>query len=250
MTEALAPHKLGSREWWDDYFSPGGGWETHGGRNQTRAFAEAFMKYVPLDKTRHFTLLDVGCALGEAISLFRENYAMADLFGIDISETAISRCRHRLGNSAHFQVMQIDDISANYDVIYCSAVLEHFADFREKARHLITRCKALYVIVPFNEMRRGKQLQPDPEEHHQHTFGLSSFDFLFSDGLASSIETRVFTCPGAWSWPWPVWIKENLVKNPLRLALRKPIAKNPRMILYDIESAPQAGSSCSDPNLS
>lgn len=233
----VSTHLLGTRDWWDEYFSVGGGWETRGGRIQTKTFAKAFLCRIKLDKESSFRLLDVGCALGDATALFRKHYPKAKLFAIDISETAIRRCREEFGSAATFQVKTIEDIYCFYDVIYCSNVLEHFSDYKRKTRHLVTNCARLFVVVPFRESRHGKLLQNDPNEHHQHTFDFDSFDFLIEEGLATAIHSHVFTCPGAWSWPKRRWLMEMLIKNPLRLVLRKSLLRNPLVILYDISTA-------------
>jgi hypothetical protein len=130
--------------------------------------------------------------------------------------------------------MHIDEVFDIYDIIYISNVLEHFIDYKDKSKHLIRHCKRLCILVPFNELRDGKPLLPDPYEHHQQTFNSNSFNFLLDEKLASSIRTKIFSCPIAWSWSRKRWIKEYLINNPIRLLLGKGLAHNPRIILYDI----------------
>jgi len=228
--------KLETVDWWDEYFLPDGGWEKNQGRLQTTVFAKSFVRYAKLDRDKPFSLLDVGCALGDAIRVFHGNYPLAKLYGIDISKTAISRCKSELGHIAFFEVKSIEEIDQFYDIIYISAVLEHFTDYAEKARHLIEHCKQLFIFVPYLEVRGGKPLEPNSQEHHQHTFDQRSFDFLIEENLALSIKTKNIRCPRAWSWTLEKWIKESLIKNPIRFILKKPLAFNPRMILFDIHS--------------
>src|SRR6185369_16317940 len=61
-------------QWWEVYFAPGGGWEHNGGRRQTRIFAEQFTKRFAMRRDSSFSLLDVGCALGDALRHFAETY--------------------------------------------------------------------------------------------------------------------------------------------------------------------------------
>lgn len=228
--------KVGTKDWWDNYFSSSGGWEKNRGRLQTKVFAESCIKYTNLDRSQEFRLIDVGCALGEAILIFHENYPKAQLFGIDISITAISRCQEELGDIASFEVMKIEEVLDFFHVIYISNVLEHFPDFRDKARHLINHCEKLIILVPFMELIAGKPLKPNPKAHHQHTFNLDSFDFLIKENLSTSINTKVFRCYPAWGWSYSRLLFEYIIKYPLRVLLGKPILRNPRIIMYDVQS--------------
>lgn len=215
----VSTHQLESMEWWDAYFSPGGGWEKNGGREQTRIFAETFCKNVRLPLDRGLKLLDVGCALGEAIRVFRREYPYAELAGIDLSPVAINRCRADLGKLATFSVGSIEEIEGDYDVIYVSNVLEHFADYRQRARHLLKKCRRLCIMVPFEERENGVDLHPDPHKQHQVTFGKNSFDFLLHEGDALTIKKHIVACPGAWGFN-----NSTLIKR-IKLKLKKTIVK-------------------------
>lgn len=222
-------------QWWEVYFAPGGGWEHNGGRRQTRIFAEQFTKRFAMRRDSSFSLLDVGCALGDALRHFAETYPNAALHGIDFSRTAVERCRAQLGGKAAVAVGDIEGVLGRYDVIYCSNTLEHFADYEAKARRLISHCARLCVLVPYQEMRDGRPLVPDPEQHHQVTFHRRSFDFLITEGGARRITTAVFSCPGAWGWPLRKRIIE-ATKNPIRVLLGRPPVFGPKQIFYDIWS--------------
>ncbi|MFH0939086.1 MAG: class I SAM-dependent methyltransferase [Planctomycetota bacterium] len=227
--------ELTSREWWDEYFAPGGGWELNGGSLQTALFAKTFCAHVKLSEKEKFSLLDVGCALGEAILIFAKNYPLSQLTGIDISIVAIERCRAMLGDVARFQQSSINDIAERYDVIYISNVLEHSTDYEVKARLLIHRCKRLFIMVPYKERRDGKPLRPDSAQHHQVTFLRDSFDFLSKEGSASSITVKIVSCPGAWGWTrrtkYIQWLK-----NPIRWLIGRAPMYEQLQIIYDIQS--------------
>jgi hypothetical protein len=230
---------LGSKPWWNSYFMPEGGWERNGGRTQTRVFAETFLRHVRPDGGDLLSLCDVGCALGESIRLFHLRYPGARLTGIDVSETSVDRCRAELGAIAEFRVCPIDDLEGFYDMIYISAVLEHFADWAEKTRRLVRHARRLGVMVPFMEQRDGKELVPDPATHHQHTFTEHSFDFLVQEGLARSVRTFIDPCPGAWGWTRARLIKET-AKNFIRPLLGKSWQHSPKMLIVDIQSTSAA----------
>ena len=225
---------LKDKQWWEIYFSVGGGWEMNGGRRQTRVFAEHFTRHFKIDRNSSFSLLDMGCALGDAIRHFSIVFPNAVLHGIDFSETAIERCRKEMGDMATFAVGDMMDIRGQYDIIYCSNSLEHFADYDAKARKLLEHGTRLCILVPFEEMKNGQPLRPDPNEHHQATFHRDSFNFLIQEGLAHRISTAVFSCPGAWGWPFRQRAEQSL-KNMIRPLLGRPLLLGPKQIFFDIK---------------
>ena len=232
----MSSAELKNNDWWERYFAVGGDWERRGGRRQTRVFAEHFIRHAGLPADQAFSLLDAGCALGDALTLFAASYPKARLHGIDFSATAIARCREALGSSVELTRGDLDAIKGPYDAIYCSNTLEHFADYEDCARHLLAQCARLFVMVPFHELQDGQPLRPDPSEHHQHSFERDSFDFLQREGLAQAVHTRVFPCPGAWGWS-PLEHGVQFGKNIVRLLLGRQWVAAPYQILYTIEAA-------------
>lgn len=229
--------------WWEKYFAPDGGWERNGGRLQTRIFAEHFTERIQLDSTAAFSILDAGCALGDAIKHFAKVYPHATIYGIDFSTTAIERCKNELGNTVSVSVGDLEDIDGHYDIIYSSNTFEHFPDFDTKARQLVQHCNRLCILVPYEEFGAdGKPLVCNSSQHHQHTFLLDSFDFLVQEGLALSIKTHVFSCPGAWGWTFSTRIMQE-IKNIARVLLNRPWRLPPKQILFDIIVAPQESGS-------
>jgi len=178
-------------------------------------------------------MLDVGCALGDAIPVWRKKYPDAKLYGCDVCETAIERCQHEYGHIAKFFRASFEEITGFYDVIYCSNVLEHFEGYIEIAEHLLSLCRILYVMVPFNELREGKPLCPAPGKYHVTTFYTNSFDKLLERGKASRIETKIFSCPGAWGLTRLqrfILLLGGLMRN-------RPIFQEPLQILFTIYSS-------------
>ncbi|MBU6257358.1 MAG: class I SAM-dependent methyltransferase [Burkholderiales bacterium] len=228
--------ELKDQAWWERYFTVGGDWERNGGRAQTRIFAEHFVRRSGLPRDRAFTLLDAGCALGDALAVFARAFPKARLYGIDFSGTAIARAGAELGPTVTLHRGDLDAIEGRYDAVYCSNTLEHFADFDARARRLLQHADRLFVMVPHDERRDGRRLRPDRTEHHQHTFERDSFDFLVREGLARSVTTRVFACPGAWGWS-PVQHAAQFARNIGRALRGRPRVAPPRQILYAIESA-------------
>jgi hypothetical protein len=227
---------VNSAPWWDERFVPGGTWETSGGRQQTRLFAEALCRHIGLQRREPFTLCDFGCALGEALKVFKRRFPQAILFGIDFSSTAISRCKAESPGLAEFSVGSFESLSRQFEVIYASNILEHFLAYEEKARLLLSHCRRLLVMVPFQELLPGELTEPPPESQHQRSFTQRSFDFLIAEGLARCVDSKVVWCPGAWGWTWTQRLKEE-AKNLVRCFLDRPRADRPLQIIFDISRA-------------
>ena len=228
-----------TRQWWENYFAEGGGWEFNGGRQQSRIFAEHFARVLPIERNGSFSLLDVGCALGDGIDVFSREFSNAKLLGVDFSTVAVKRCQRQYGSVAQFAVGDIDSVVGSYDLIYCSNTLEHFANFVDMARSLTAHCKRLCILVPYEELYDGRPLQPNSTEHHQATFHDDSFDGLIREGVAVSIDRYVFSAPGAWGWT-PLEKVFQQFKNLLRPFFKRPVLSEPLQVFYDIKIRPQA----------
>jgi SAM-dependent methyltransferase len=231
MDAKLPDSNPNTREHCETAFQPGGLWERSEGRRQTRLFAECFHHHVSVPLTGSFSVLDAGCAMGDALPVWRRRYPQARLFGCDIAQTAVDRCREEHGDIAEFCRAGIEEIDADYDVIYCSNTLEHFAQYLDMARLLLSRCRILYIMTPYAELRNGRPLVASPDSFHAATFYEDAFDALKGNG-AASIETRIVRCPGAWSPSLATEIYWSITR---RLGLSKRIPA--RQIIYTLEGA-------------
>jgi SAM-dependent methyltransferase len=200
-------------------------------------FAEYFHRYVKVPFDGEFSVLDVGCGLGDAIPVWHRCYPRAKLFGCDVAKMAVDRCVETYGDIASFFRASFEELQGRWDVLFCSNVLEHFEQHLEIAEHLLRMCQLLYIVVPYAETRNGQPLTPHVGDFHVVTLDKSSFSALETKGLAS-ISTKVFRVPGAWS---PDWSGE------LRWALRRVLGRTqdrpPRQIVYTIRNLtpPTAG---------
>jgi SAM-dependent methyltransferase len=220
----------------NEYFKENGAWEKNKGKQQTKLFAYYFDQVITFTY-QNFTLLDVGCALGQAAAFFSRRYPNATVSATDISDVAIRRARKHYGELADFFTADINNISGFYDVIYCSNVLEHFHDFEEKTRKLTACCQRLCIMVPYNErMSGGHKLTPDSTSiEHQYSFYEDSFDFLLKEGRANTVHSKIISCPGAWGWNQRQKITHG-IDNFLRKIIGKPHDYELLQIIYDIKT--------------
>lgn len=223
----------------NEAFKEGGAWEQNDGKRQTQIFVEYFDQVITFE-AEEFSLLDMGCALGQAAAFFSRRYPQAVVSATDVSDVAISRCRDLHGDRVHFFTGGFGTITESYDVIYSSNVLEHFHDFAEKARQLAAHAKRLCFMVPYNECGRdGSPLTPDPASiEHQITFLEDSFDFLVQEGLAAAVQTTIISCPGAWGWNRRQKITHG-IDNFVRRLTNRPCVNEYLQIIFDIKTTAQ-----------
>lgn len=220
----------------NEYFKEGGAWEKNKGKQQTKLFAHYFDQTITFTDQK-FTLLDVGCALGQAAAFFSRRYPNATVSATDISDVAISRAHNHYGEHVNFFTADIENISEFFDVIYCSNVLEHFHDFTKKTRKLANCCQRLCIMVPYNELtNQGHELTPDSTSiEHQNSFYEDSFDFLLEEGLAQTVDSTIISCPGAWGWSRRQKITHG-IDNFFRKITGRPHDHELLQIIFDIKT--------------
>jgi SAM-dependent methyltransferase len=198
----LSPGNPNQPEQIDSHFVPGGRWEAKGGRQQTTRHAECFLKHVCPPRQGSFSFLDVGCALGDAMPMFRKAFPEATLSGCDISEKAVRRCQEEYGHLARFFQSSVGELTDHYDVIHCSNVIEHVENYVEIVQHLTSLAETLYIMVPYNEHYKGQPLRPDMGFWHIATFDEHTFDSLTSETLR--LRYTIYNCRPAWTWKLPL----------------------------------------------
>jgi hypothetical protein len=140
---------INTRNYWELRFTSGD-WEAKRGRWQTYHFAEGQIPFLHLDNDFDGTLLDFGSGLGDAMPVYKEHYPKATLIGVDISEAAIEICKASYGSFAYFVRGDVSCVP-EADVIICSNVLEHLDDDCGIAGYLMSKCRYLYVVTPYQE---------------------------------------------------------------------------------------------------
>jgi len=189
----------------DAHFAEDGGWEKNKGRIIGRRMTKCFVKHVQIPLNGQFSLLDVGCALGDSMPVLHSAYPQAKLVGCDVSANAVRRCTAEYGHYATFFESSIHELSRQFDVIFCSNLIEHIEKYVEMVAHLTSLAKIVYVMVPYMELHKGERLSPKLGMWHVATFEGNTFDLLKKNGL--EIRTWIFRCPGAWGralWRIPI----------------------------------------------
>ena len=208
---------INTKNYWENRFALGD-WEAKMGRQQTTLFAKTLVRYLRIPAEFSGKILDFGCALGEAMPIYREQYKCASLIGVDISQAAIAKCKERYGNIAQFincDYTQVPDA----DVIVSSNVFEHLSNQIEVARQLLTKCTDFYIIVPYKEVLR-------PGTEHVNSYDENSFNEL---GECNCI---VFLSEGWSQYGRRLWF-DIYLKNLLRPLLgRNTVCRNKQIMFH------------------
>jgi SAM-dependent methyltransferase len=142
----------------------------------------------PQDK--EFSLLDVGCALGDGCELLKKTYPKAQITGIDISDVGIAKAKQKTKDIEYF-VFDIlkDPIPQMYDYILIVQTLEHFDDpFPVVDKCLKHVNNELIISVPYTPESHGR-IQEVSE--HRYFFNENIFkDYRSSVAKITDIETE------------------------------------------------------------
>ena len=176
---------INTKKYWNNRFSDNdkNSWKNKKGEYQTMDFAYAIAKRLKIDQNFSGTILDFGCALGNAIPIYKKFYPQATFIGVDFAPAAIAQCQEKFGNIATFICGDID-IVPYVDVIIASNVFEHLFDDKNIAKKLLGKCKDLYIAVPYNEQLPG-------EIEHINSYDITSFDVL-----TEKIDYQIYLCRG------------------------------------------------------
>jgi glycosyltransferase involved in cell wall biosynthesis len=135
-----------------------GDWAQTQGCGQTRYFARILLHLLPPwleDEIRanRLSILDWGCAEGEAVDSFRTHFPRSNVAGIDRSASAIRNARQKFGAPCFFdQDVLTAPPPVAFDVLVISNLLQHFQDPWPVLRKLgVYAARHLLILVPFRE---------------------------------------------------------------------------------------------------
>lgn len=139
---------INTKEYWESRFKSGN-WNQNGKR-QTREYALANIQHLKIGDNFKGSILDFGCALGDAIPFYKSKYPYARIYGFDISLSAIDYCKKEYSELAEFFSGDLDNVPES-EVIIASHVMEHITNDKDLIKKLLLKCNELYVFVPYKE---------------------------------------------------------------------------------------------------
>lgn len=138
---------INTKDYWENRFLSGN-WN-NSGRKQTREYAMSNVANINISSDFSGSILDFGCALGDAIPIYATAFPNAVISGTDISQTAIKKCISKYGSKASFFSTEKD--IDNYDIIIASHIMEHLDDDINIVKSLLNKCTSLFIFVPYKE---------------------------------------------------------------------------------------------------
>lgn len=173
-----------TQQYWDRRLSKMDAWRTEPYR--------CLIPYLP----ERFSLLDIGCALGDGCEMLKEAFPKAHITGCDISPVGISKA------GAGYFVCDIleDEIPGIYDYITVIETLEHLDD----PLMIVGKCieharEAVFVSTPYKQPGLPsplKQLHSEARGEHLWSFDENTFDEpvlvdVVNDGTMPRILYRI-----------------------------------------------------------
>ncbi len=131
-----------------------------------------------------FSLLDIGCALGDGCLLMKKHFPHSTISGADFSESGIKKARQR-SEEINFILMDVtrDEPPDKYDYITIVHTLEHFNDpypIVDKCLNFVN--KAVIIQVPYVEHFS------DP-----HLYSRGQHRYLFNEKTFSEYNNSVLS---------------------------------------------------------
>jgi SAM-dependent methyltransferase len=179
MTRPYDGSAVNSAGYWDGRFLSD--WEDRGGPQQTQFFARLALRMLP-DWLREDlacegrSILDFGCAEGDAVPVLAAAFPGADVRGSDFSLAAIEIAAGRYPNHG-FSHAPDGRVPHEADVIFCSNTIEHLPHWRDKLSELARHARRhVIALAPFDEF-------PLLEPEHVASFGFGTLPAALDGGL-------------------------------------------------------------------
>jgi len=129
-----------------------------------------------LPQEQEFSLLDIGCALGDGAIFLKRSFPQAKISGLDFSKYAIKKAKSK-SDEVSFYCLDIlkDNLSATFDYITMASIIEHFNDpFFVVDKCLRFAKKALLIFTPYTKDIAIPCLYSRSE--HRYLFNEHTFD--------------------------------------------------------------------------
>ena len=147
-----------------------------------------------LPENGRFSLLDIGCGIGDGCELIQSRFPGAEITGLDISNVGIEKAKTKTVK-VKYMVVDIlkDPLPGTYDYITIIETLEHFDD----PFFVIDKCLqharvAVIVSVPYTPQYSGKVLAVSEHRYcfNENTFSKYSFRIAQITDYIKSTDER------------------------------------------------------------
>lgn len=128
-----------------------------------------------LPKDERFSLLDIGCALGDGCRMLKKNFPLVSIFGADLSPLAVKKAKLKCDGEIYFNLdISKEEPPQKYDYITLIHIIEHFNEpFSVLDKCLKFVNKAVYISTPYGEDFEDPRLYWKGE--HRYLFNEKTF---------------------------------------------------------------------------
>ena len=177
---------INTAKYWDHYYQGCG--------NYWRDFPYSFLQE-ELPKNEKFSLLDIGCALGDGCRLLKKYFPSAEIAGADLSPVGIEQARSQSPDIEYFIFdLSKQNILRKYDYITLIHILEHF----NNPYPIIDKClkavnRAVYVSAPYGEDFTNPRLYWKGEHRYlfnEHTFAGYDYTVIKITGKIEAVNSK------------------------------------------------------------
>ncbi|MDO8648464.1 MAG: class I SAM-dependent methyltransferase [Candidatus Peregrinibacteria bacterium] len=162
-------------------------------RHRKRFILRAIEKHCGENQCKIF---DFGCGEGSLLQDIQQQFALPGdhIAGNDISEKAVIRAREKVPEGT-FHHAALPEISAQYDVIICSEVIEHTTKYRDIIRWIADHLAPGGLLILSTQA--GKIHASDRYTGHTQHFVKADLDAL--------LQEEGFTIESSRLWGWPLF---------------------------------------------
>ncbi len=175
ITNAINFSEVNSKKYWD--FRLKYNWLFVGGGEQNTYFAVGAFANINKDNFRSVnTILDFGCANGDAAPVLNIFFPKAKIYLHDLSNSGVNNGLKRFSRS--IPVYKWEQSIGKVDLVYCSNVIEHVDDPRSFVDELLEASQK-YVLIqaPWEERGLDGRLIDPSSPHGEHVWTLND-DFF------------------------------------------------------------------------
>lgn len=129
------------------------------------------IKQLLINENKSSTILDIGCSSGMLLlDLIEMGFDSNQLFGIDISESAIANCHRNQLNQTYVMNAENIELNQQFDMVIASDCLEHLEYDEVALRNwhaLLNKGGKIFIFVPAYQMLWSDH---DVDNHHYRRY--------------------------------------------------------------------------------
>lgn len=129
------------------------------------SLAENIMDALP---SKPLSIIDIGCGEGYVIYRIRKKFPALPLYGFDLTQGRIAVTKSHVPD-AHLlrgDVLSLPFPDNTFDVVICSELLEHMADYQKTVQELLRITKRQLIITVPNELHLIQVMCPKCKTKH------------------------------------------------------------------------------------